>query len=180
MDFRGFTHTCFHQCFLASSHCLQRWRPLWPESILQPCGRGSALEPTQEAFHPQIYVLDFQPGSASTGFSTELHWDPTCPLSIHTRASSQSVQRGERGRHSKNPEIVNRILAVHGAQTDPAPGHLPDRGLAAPCPLGSWALVTATCASLKATPHGRLFQEHIRSDLCKGQKIVSMAKLPGD
>lgn len=45
---------------------------------------------------------------------------------------------------------------------------------------GSWALVTATCASLEASLLGRLLQKHIRSDLCKGQKVVSMAKLPGD
>lgn len=40
------------------------------------CSRAveiSELEPTQEAFHPQMHLLDFVQGSASTGFSTELH-----------------------------------------------------------------------------------------------------------
>lgn len=57
-DFPWFhTHTGFHPCFLASSHCLQTWRPLWPESLLQPCAVEVRSERQQRrpSTHKDIY-----------------------------------------------------------------------------------------------------------------------------
>lgn len=76
--------------------------------------------------------------SASTLLSTQLPWDPNPLPSTHIRTANESVLsgQGELGdRHSKSLEIVNKILTIMSHQTDPVPGPLPDKDLAAPYPL---------------------------------------------
>lgn len=59
---------------------------------------------------------------------------PTCYLPF-TLGSVLSGPWEVGDRHSKSLETVNRILTIMFHQTDPVPGPLPDRDLAAPYPL---------------------------------------------
>lgn len=99
--------------------------------MLQLCGR---------VFHQQIHLLqtDSVQDSASTWLSAQLSWDPDPLPCTHIRISTQHVLSGQwklEDRHSKSLEIVNRILTIMSHQTDPVPGPLLDRDLAAPYPL---------------------------------------------